>query len=184
MFAIFSLYIPLFPENAIIDFTIVGYIFCDFLSISKRFKRTEWLAPYCVKTVTVGIRVRIISAIVPTFKKRICIHQSVIGVGCQIKYRRVQRIVQIYISSVFPVISRLLGRVLVRPTPPFSQFQPRFNGEAGKYSLFEWKRRKRRFFNWMCLIANGRKARAAIQDLQKIKPILLLSTFATNLFAF
>ena len=172
MFAIFSLYIPLFPENAIIDFTIVGYIFCDFLSISKRFKRTEWLAPYCVKTVTVGIRVRIISAIVPTFKKRICIHQSVIGVGCQIKYRRVQRIVQIYISSVFPVISRLLGRVLVRPTPPFSQFQPRFNGEAGKYSLFEWKRRKRRFFNWMCLIANGRKARAAIQDLQKIKPIL------------
>ena len=89
---------------------------------------------------------RIISAIVPTFKKRICIHQSVIGVGCQIKYRRVQRIVQIYISSVFPVISRLLGRVLVRPTPPFSQFQPRFNGEAEKYFLFEWKRRKRRFF--------------------------------------
>ena len=103
---------------------------------------------------------RIISAIVPTFKKRICIHQSVIGVGCQIKCRRVQRIVQIYISSVFPVISRLLGRVLVRPTPPFSQFQPRFNGWAGKYSLFEWKRRKRRFFNWMCLIANSRKARA------------------------
>ena len=141
----FSLFI--FPENAMIDFTIVGYIFCDFLSISKRFKRTEWLAPYCVKTVTVGIRVRIISAIVPTFKKRICINQSVIGVGCQIKYRRVQRIVQIYISSVFPVISRLLGRVLVRPTPPFSQFQPRFNGWAGKYFLFEWKRRKRRFFN-------------------------------------
>ena len=149
-----SLYF-LFPWKCLhcVDFTIAGYIFCDFLSISKRFKRTEWLAPYCVKTVTVGIRVRIISAIVPTFKKRICINQSVIGVGCQIKYRRVQRIVQIYISSVFPVISRLLGRVLVRPTPPFSQFQPRFNGEAGKYSLFEWKRRKRRFFNWMCLIA-------------------------------
>ena len=151
MFAIFSLYIPFSPENVINDFTIVGYIFCDFLSISKRFKRTEWLAPYCVKTVTVGICVRIISAIVPTFKKRICINQSVIGVGCQIKYRRVQRIVQIYISSVFPVISRLLGRVLVRPTPPFSQFQPRFNGEAGKYSLFEWKRRKRRFFSTECV---------------------------------
>ena len=132
MFAIFSLYIPFSPENVINDFTIVGYIFCDFLSISKRFKRTEWLAPYCVKTVTVGIRVRIISAIVPTFKKRICINQSVIGAGCQIKYRRVQRIVQIYISSVFPVISRLLGRVLVRPTPPFSQFQPRFNAGRGR----------------------------------------------------
>ena len=126
-----SLYFP-FPWKChhCINFTIAGYIFCDFLSISKRFKRTEWLAPYCVKTVTVGIRVRIISAIVPTFKKRICINQSVIGVGCQIKCRRVQRIVQIYISSVFPVISRLLGRVLVRPTPPFSQFQPRFNGRG------------------------------------------------------
>ena len=101
MFAIFALYISFFPENAFIALILQlpDTFFCDFLSISKRFKRTEWLAPYCVKTVTVGIRVRIISAIVPTFKKRICIHQSVIGVGCQIKYRRVQRIVQIYISS-------------------------------------------------------------------------------------
>ena len=47
-----------------------------------------------------------------TFKKRICINQSVIG-GCQIKYRRAGvkelGIVQIYISAVFPVISPLLG---------------------------------------------------------------------------
>ena len=141
---------------------------------------------------------RIISAIVPTFKKRICINQSVIGVGCQIKYRRVQRIVQIYISSVFPVISRLLGRVLVRPTPPFSQFQPRFNGWAGKYFLFEWKRRKRRFFQlnvFDCKRQESARCHSGFtenkthpskfQDLQKIKPILLLSTFATTtLFAF
>ena len=78
----------------------------------------------------------------PTFKKRICINQSVIaGLSNKIQARvKELGIVQIYISVVFPVISRLLGSRA--PPPPFSQFRPRLNG---KYFLFEWKRRKRCF---------------------------------------
>ena len=78
----------------------------------------------------------------PTFKKRICINQSVIaGLSNKIQARvKELGIVQIYISVVFPVISRLLGSRA--PPPPFSQFRPRLNG---KYFLFEWKCRKRRF---------------------------------------
>ena len=78
----------------------------------------------------------------PTFKKRICINQSLIAALSNKIQARVKElgIVQIYISVVFPVISRLLGS-RAQP-PPFSQFRPRLNG---KYSLFEWKCRKRRF---------------------------------------
>ena len=81
---------------------------CDFW---KSFKGMECPPPplLSIKTVSVGICARIIRPTVRLSKRGfVSINQLLLG--CQIKYRRArQRIVQIYISVVFPVISRLLG---------------------------------------------------------------------------
>ena len=95
--------------------------------------------PPSIKTVTVGIHPRIISPIVQLSKRGfVSINQSLRGC-CQIKYRRESKNWELC-KYIFPVISRLLGSRA--PPPPFSQFRPRLNG---KYFLFEWKCRKRRF---------------------------------------
>ena len=90
-----------------------------------------------IKTVSVGICARIIRPTV-RLSKRGFVSISQLLLGCQIKYRRARQRIGNCANIYFRRISSHQSSVRVA----CPQFRPRLNG---KYFLFEWKSRKRRF---------------------------------------